>query len=161
MPGCVAPTRPNDSGYYAGAPTKYMPEMDAIAEAVLTSGDTLADLAADLGIARDTLNDWRKKYLTFSAAVARGLRQSERWWRREGKAALKDGRYNTNMYKFQMANRFGWSEKVETKTTVTHEIGEDTAALLADLRGERVKVEQLQDVTPTVLESKTDPESQS
>ena len=80
-------------------------------------GKTLAEMANDLDIARDTLNEWRKAYPEVSAAVKRGLEKSQAWWEGKGRSATfgKVDGFNATSYIFQMKNRFReeWNDTVK------------------------------------------------
>lgn len=105
----------------AGRPTKYDP---AMCEAVIECGGqgmTLAEMAHELGISRDTLNEWRDSRPEFSAAVKDGLGAAQAWWEKQGRIATFGGieGYNATSYIFQMKNRFSedWRDKQDRELT--------------------------------------------
>jgi len=101
-----------------GRPTKYDPEtMLPIIELEMSEGAALVEIAALLGISRDTLNEWRKdpEKQVFSDAVENGILLSEAWWTRTGRKSLRDKEFNYHGYGFQMKNRFNWADKKEVK----------------------------------------------
>lgn len=99
----------------AGRPSKYDP---AMCEAVIECGRdgmTLAEMAAELGIDRATINDWRNKHPEFSRAVKTGLDLAQAWWEKQGRVATFGGvdGFNATSYIFQMKNRFreDWADR--------------------------------------------------
>jgi hypothetical protein len=114
----------------AGRPSKYDP---AFCERVIASGaegKTLAEMANDLDVSRETLNDWRKDNEEFSDAVKRGLDKAQAWWENNGRIATFGGceGYNATSYIFQMKNRFrdDWRDKVDTDNKHSGTIGLET-----------------------------------
>lgn len=82
-------------------------------------GKSVAWMAAELGVHKDTLYEWEKTYPEFSDAFTRAKLESQRWWEdvgqqyivsRPGAAAL-----NAGVYARSMAARFpeDWREKQE------------------------------------------------
>lgn len=100
-----------------GAPTKYRPEM---CETVLKSGaegKTLAEMAEDLDIHRNTLNIWCEVHPELGAAVERALQKAQVWWESQGREGTFGNipGYNPTSYIFQMKNRFkhDWRDRHE------------------------------------------------
>lgn len=105
----------------AGRPSEYNP---AYCETVIAAGDegqTLAEMAATIGVNRATLKDWTERYPEFSSAVKTGLDRAQAWWERQGRVATFGGfdGFNATSYIFQMKNRFkeDWRDKVEQERT--------------------------------------------
>ena len=103
----------------AGRPSKYDPAMCEAAIECGKQGMGLAEIAAQLDISRDTLNEWRKTNDEFSDAIERALDLSQAWWEgkgREGAVGMIDG-FNATGYIFQMKNRFRaeWNDTVKTE----------------------------------------------
>ncbi len=81
--------------------------------------------AGDIEIAR-LLNITRKKFYqlcddspAFAEFVEKGRTLSEAWWYEKGRTALWDKSFNVALYNFNMKNRFGWADKVETNNQNT------------------------------------------
>ncbi len=101
-----------------GRPTTYKPEVGPRVFEMMSTGRSQNQCAVALGICEDTFYEWVKKYSDFAEHVARGKAASKAWFEDQMLGNLNNHKYNTGLFKFAMANRFGWSEKVEQKTTV-------------------------------------------
>ena len=94
-----------------GRPTKYREEMCEIALHVLGDGGSRAQLAATLEVGKDSLYAWERDYPDFSEAMARGLAMSEaKWESPDWHPEMHHQRWALNM-----KNRFGWTDRVESK----------------------------------------------
>lgn len=99
----------------AGRPTDYSEEFcDRVIE-LGAQGCSIAEMAADLGCVRQTINNWKKEHPEFLAAFQRALQLSEAWWEKEGRTSLHDPTIQTGLWYANMKNRFGWSDKQDTK----------------------------------------------
>lgn len=100
-----------------GRPTKYRKEMCDQVPALMAQGMSLCELSAELGITRETLDQWRKSKRRFSDAVKKGLELSQCWWERQGRLNLENREFQYPGWYMNMKNRFGWADKQETKHT--------------------------------------------
>lgn len=117
-----------------GRPTKYDPAMCEIVVEVMEQGFSFEAVAGHLGICKDTLYEWAKKYPDFSDAKKRGLEQSRIFWEALGiehivtksdsktekqghntTTTSKSRSLNSSVYIFNLKNRFGWSDKKEVE----------------------------------------------
>lgn len=102
-----------------GRPSKYKPEFCAKVISCGEQGMTLAEMAADIGVDRSTINDWIGQHDEFSRAVKAGLDKAQAWWERQGRIATFGGcdGFNATSYIFQMKNRFkeDWRDKQEVE----------------------------------------------
>lgn len=105
----------------AGRPTDYRPEY---CEAVIEfgrMGKSLTWMAAELGIAKSTLQLWEKDIPEFSAAMTQARAHSQKWWEDAGQdnmlMAPGQGTFNASVWSRSMAARFpeDWREKSELK----------------------------------------------
>lgn len=70
----------------------------------------------------------------FSGTIHEGRSLSEAWWNAHSRTALKDKEFNTQLYRLNMANRFGWStEKNQTDITSKGEKLEGIAVSFKDI----------------------------
>lgn len=97
----------------AGRPTKYDPSMCDDLIALFKEGASKAEIAAKLGICRDTFAEWEKSNPQFSEAVKKGVQLSEAWWQEQGRIALREKDFNSTLWYMNMKNRFGWRDKQE------------------------------------------------
>src|SRR5690606_39606725 len=75
-----------------------------------------SDLALEMDICFETLNEWRKEKTDFSEAIKKAIRHSQGWWERLGRVgASGQHEINPTVYIFNMKNRFkdDWRDKQE------------------------------------------------
>lgn len=91
-----------------GTPNKYRKEMCAVAEQVLTDGESLAAICSELNITRTTLYEWREMHPEFKSAIERGLQKAQRVWEKMGQDGIKGHyeKFNSAPWIFTMKNRF-------------------------------------------------------
>ena len=68
-------------------------------------------------ICPDTLKKWADTYKEFAFVFELGDAMHEAWYIREGKANLKNSRFQTPLFKHLTGNKLGYAEKVETTNT--------------------------------------------
>lgn len=102
-----------------GRPTKYTEEVNKIALDFLSQGKSMVQLATKLGVHRDRLYEWAKVHEEFRDTLQIGKQNSQGHWedKLEEMMYMKD--INTPLVKLYFANRFGWSDKSETKNDHT------------------------------------------
>ena len=100
----------------AGRPTDYRPEYcDAVIE-YGRMGKSLAWMAAELGVAKSTLQLWEKDIPEFSVAMTQARVLSQRWWEDAGQDNMLmspgQGTFNASVWSRSMAARFpeDWRE---------------------------------------------------
>lgn len=109
-----------------GRPTKYDPiYCDRVVE-LAKDGLGRIELAAELGVTRQTLATWEEAHPEFLAATTRAAEISGAWWAKQGRMGIWAGKdFNANAYRLQVMNRFpaDWRDKQDIEhsggTTVT------------------------------------------
>lgn len=104
----------------AGRPTDYRPEYcDTVIE-LGREGKSKAQIAANLDVSRDTIDEWCKVHPEFSDAIKRARELSLSWWEDQGQQGIWAGKlFNANAYGLQVRNRFPeeYKEKVIQEQT--------------------------------------------
>lgn len=99
----------------AGRPTKYKPEYcDAIVEH-MAEGASVASFAAEIDVARSTINEWAEQYPEFSEALTRGKAKCAAWWEKVGRTLAQTGQGSAPMTIFGLRNMAAedWKERKE------------------------------------------------
>lgn len=109
-----------------GRPTNYDP---AFCEQVIELGKvgaSKAEMAAELGVVRQTLDNWCEQHPEFLDAVKQAVSWSQAWWEKQGRLATFGGTegFNATSFIFNMKNRFpsDWKDKVEQDQTIKGEM---------------------------------------
>lgn len=115
-----------------GRPTKYRPEMCEEVVVYMAQGMSLCEVAAKLGIRRETLWDWTRKNEDFSNSIKVGTDLSQAWWEDIARNNIlqntrNDGSpivFNTSLWFMNMKNRFKdeWKDKHEVEQVSTIKI---------------------------------------
>ena len=90
----------------AGRPTKYNPAMCDQVVACGRQGMSKAEIAAELDINRETLNEWAKIHPDFSDAVQRAHDLSLAWWEKQARTNLATSGFQAGLWKQAMSGRF-------------------------------------------------------
>ena len=95
-------------------------EMLKLMESEFSEGASIVEVCAEINISRETFYDWidtkSPRYKEdFSYTVKKGIEQSEAWWQRKGRKGLNDPSLSYTGWYMNMKNRFGWSDKQETR----------------------------------------------
>ena len=100
-----------------GAPTKYKPEYCELVVEMATEGASFTEFRAKIGnVTRQTLHNWKEAHPDFLDAYTRAQVAGEAYWEREMRKNLMYSKeVNAPLVKLYFANRFGWSDKSETK----------------------------------------------
>ena len=77
-----------------GRPVEYDPSIVDRLPDMFKEGQSVSEVATELGIHRDTIYDWAKKYPEFSDALEYGKHIAMTWWERQG----REGLYKTSEY---------------------------------------------------------------
>lgn len=113
-----------------GRPTKYEQRYcDEVVEH-MTDGASLTSFAAEIDVARSTINVWMEENPEFSEAVKRGKAKCAAWWEKQGRLGATGGaQVNPTLVIFGLKNMAGedWREKQEIDHTTN---GKDITPLV-------------------------------
>lgn len=103
----------------AGRPTKYSPSYCDEVVAHMKEGASLTSFAAEIGVARSTINEWVYEHLEFSEAVKRGKAVCAAWWEKIGRTNAEKGGGNATLVIFGLKNMAAedWRERQEIEHT--------------------------------------------
>ena len=103
-----------------GRPTKYNAKLCKILPVMFASGESVSEVCAELGIAKDTFYNWVKLHPDFSDSYKKGIELSEAWWTKLGRrGAMGVDKVQPATWIFNMKNRFGWTDRVEQVVSTT------------------------------------------
>lgn len=102
-----------------GRPTKYKKAYDAKIVEFMGKGKSLTQFAASISVCKDTVYQWLKVHPSFSDAFKLAKTKCEARWQDKLEDFMLDTKCNSPLIKLWFANMFGWSDKVETNTTVS------------------------------------------
>jgi len=97
-----------------GALGKYRPEfIDRVYE-FMAKGGSIVQFAASIGVATETVYNWAEQREDFAAALLRARTASEAYWEKQFTNSMYTKEANAGMFNRYMANRFKWTDKIET-----------------------------------------------
>jgi hypothetical protein len=120
-------------------PTEYKQEYcETIIEAG-KQGKSIAWMASELEVNKDTIYEWARVHPEFSVALACARAHSQRWWEDAGQAGMDKPGFGASVWSRSMAARFpeDWRENkgVElsggVKVTSAAELSDDALAHIA------------------------------
>lgn len=119
----------------AGRPTKYDPAYCEMLVAHMADGASVGSFAAEIDVARATINLWAEAHPEFMEALSRGKAKAQSWWERVGRNVAMTGEGNAPMAIFGMKNMGGddWEDK--TKRDVNHGVQDSLSQLLTEIDG--------------------------
>lgn len=83
---------------------------------IYEQGGSDIEIANELRISMREFLKMEKEIPNFSRFVELGRTMSQAWWYSRGRKNLANKEFNTALYNFNMKNRYGWADKVETST---------------------------------------------
>lgn len=100
-----------------GRPTKYNPAFCDLVIKMMKKGHSKLSVAGQIGISRDTLYEWCKKYPEFSDTIKVGEMKSYAYWEDLGMRGMmgKVKGFRPSLWIFTMKARFGWSDNSPLK----------------------------------------------
>lgn len=80
-------------------------------------GCSVVEMAAALGVHRQTLYDWENAHPDFSDAFSHARQLCQAWWERQGRVNLATQGFNASLWSKNMGCRFkgDWTEKTQTE----------------------------------------------
>lgn len=110
-----APSLPESAP--VGRPSKYDLAYCEQIVAHMAEGASATSFAAEIDVARSTLNKWADEHPEFSEALSRAKAKCAAWWEKVGRASAQDGTGNATMIVFGLKNmsRDDWQDKFETQ----------------------------------------------
>lgn len=104
--GKIAPMSEVEDKRPRGRPTLYDPAFcDVVIEAG-REGCSKAEIAALLGVTRETLDIWARTHADFSDAVHLARELSLAWWEKQARTNLATSGYQSGLWKQAMSGRF-------------------------------------------------------
>jgi hypothetical protein len=100
----------------AGRPSKYDPSYCDLVVEHMKDGSSLTSFAAEIDVARSTINEWMDAHPEFSEACARAKAKCAAWWEKTNRTLASTGVGNQGACKLGLTNMApdDWKEKVET-----------------------------------------------
>lgn len=107
----------------AGRPSKYEAAFCEQVIAHMADGASLTSFAAEINVARSSLNEWMAQHEEFSEAVKIGKAKCAAWWEKMGRLNAASGEGNATLVIFGLKNMApdDWREKTEQHITFSHE----------------------------------------
>lgn len=78
------------------------------------AGGSDIEVAVLLGLTRKGFYQLIEDEPDFAKLVDKGRALAEAWWYEQGRLALNKEKFQTALYNFQMKNRYGWADKIDT-----------------------------------------------
>lgn len=98
-----------------GRPSKYQPSYCDLVIEHMSEGASLTSFAADIGVARSSINEWMAANPEFSEAVKIAKAKCAAWWELQARNGAKGGDINPTLVIFGLKNMAAedWREKQE------------------------------------------------
>lgn len=100
-------------------PTKYNSDYCDLVIKLMKKGHSKLFVAGELGISRDTLYEWCRRYPEFSDTIKVGEMKSYAYWEDLGMRGMmgKVKGFKPSLWIFTMKARFGWRDNSPIKTS--------------------------------------------
>lgn len=101
-----------------GRPTKYEERFCEMLIDHMKQGLSFEAFGGAIGVSKDTLYRWLKRHVEFSDAKKIATQYSQLFWEQQALNGLfdqKDKKLNSTVWIFNMKNRFGWRDRIETE----------------------------------------------
>lgn len=87
-----------------GRPSKFDPAYCQQLVDHMATGASVASFAAEIDVARSTINEWAEQHPEFSEALSRGKAKCAAWWERIGRKVAETGQGSAPMVQFGLRN---------------------------------------------------------
>ena len=114
----IKPIKQKPPGYYFGRPTGYTDDLPPKLFEAMRQGKSVVQFCSDIDIAKATFYDWVEKHKDFSDAFKAGKSKCESHWETWLQNNFENKNMNSILVKMFFTNRFGWSDKTESKNEV-------------------------------------------
>lgn len=106
-----------------GRPSKYDPAYCQQLIDHMADGASVGSFAAQIDVARSTINQWAEQHEDFSEALSRGKAKAQAWWEKIGRGIAKGEDGNATMCIFGMKNMGGddWQDMTKRELSGTIE----------------------------------------
>ena len=123
-----------------GRPSKYKPTYCNEVITHCSEGASLTSFAAEIGVARSTINEWIEHYPEFSEAVKKAKAKCAAWWEKVNRANALEGKGNATSCIFGLKNMApdDWADKQQFEHSgpnggpIQHELHADLDAMDPD-----------------------------
>lgn len=85
-----------------------------LVKAKYEEGGSDIEVACLLGLTRKGFYQLAEDEPDFAKLVDKGRAVAEAWWYSQGRLGLNREKFQTALYNFQMKNRYGWADKIDT-----------------------------------------------
>lgn len=110
----------------AGRPTDYLPEYCEQVLQLGRAGKSVAQIAAALDVAKQTIYDWQDKHPEFLDAMRKARDLSQSWWEDQGQNGLEKSGFQSSLWAKQVSCRFPDDYR---ETTRSEHTGKDGAPI--------------------------------
>lgn len=102
-----------------GRPSKYDPAYCEMVVEHMKEGASLTSFAAEIGVARSSINEWIDAHYEFSEAVKRAKACCAAWWEKIGRKNAEHGGGNATLVIFGLKNMAteDWQDRQEIQHT--------------------------------------------
>jgi len=116
-----------------GRPSKYEARFCDLVVEHMAEGASLTSFAAEIDVARSTINEWMGEHPDFSEACARAKAKCAAWWEKVNRSLALTGEGNAGACKLGLTNMAAddWREKTETK----HDVSDTLADMMSRIDG--------------------------
>lgn len=96
-----------------GRPTKYEARFCDMVVEHMADGSSLTSFAAEIEVARSTINEWMAEHPAFSEACARAKAKCAAWWEKTNRVLASTGAGNAGACKLGLLNmgKDDWQDK--------------------------------------------------